>query len=491
MPFTILLVDDDRAFGKRLQRFLQKEGHHAEWVQSGEQAVAQYAELAPDLLLLDLMLPGMGGLEALRQIRAQDASATALVMTAHGTIKTAVEAIHAGAADFLLKPIDLEALLAKLEWVREHSGLKADLGYMLEREQQRAGARGFVGDSPVMQAVYGRIGEVAATDDTTVLITGPSGTGKELVARAVHAQSNRSHKPLMQIDCTAIPLHLLESELFGHERGAFTGADRTRKGLLELAEGGTLFLDEVGDMAYELQGKFLRVLQERKLRRVGGTRELPVDVRVISATHQDLDAGVAERRFRSDLLFRLRVFEIRLPPLRERGDDILAIAESFLEEFATRFKRPVRALSVEAREALLAYPFPGNVRELRNIMEQAVILAKGEALTPDLLAIHRAPAMAARSLAPAPAPAPAAPSPSSPSPPSPSSPSSSSPQGASPAGAKLLSLDALGQTPLETAERELIRQALERTAGNKKRAAELLGITRFALQRRAQKLGLG
>jgi two-component system NtrC family response regulator len=449
MSTAVLLVDDDRRFAELLSNSLRKDGHDVEHAATAAEALRLVRERAPDVVLLDLVLPDMDGLTVLERIRELDGPPAVVVMTAHASVATAVAAMRLGALDYITKPIDLEALALKLGQTRRLLGLRADLEYVLERDRPRGGASGLVGNCPAMRAVYARVEEVARTDATTVLVTGPSGTGKELVARAVHSQSARRGRPLMQIDCTAIPVALLESELFGHERGAFTGADRMKKGLLELSDGGTLLLDEIGDMPVELQAKLLRVLQERQLRRVGGTRELRFDTRVIAATNQDLERLCDDGRFRRDLLFRLKVFQIALPPLCERGDDILTLAEAFILEYAATFRKPVRELDEEARAALLRYPFPGNVRELRNLIEQAVILCRSPVITRDLLPIVAA--------------APAA------------------------ATTPTLRLESLGPHPLAAAERELIRQALDQSGGNQRRAAQLLGISRFALQRRLQR----
>jgi two-component system response regulator AtoC len=467
MGLVILLVEDDLSFAKHLARFLVKEGHEVEHASSGEDGVRLFQDKTPDIVLLDLMLPDIGGLQVLEQIKKLDDSSAVIVMTAHGSITTAVDAIHLGALDYITKPIDLEALEIKLDQARQIQGMRSDLGYLLDRERRGTDFETFIGSSSKMRAVYEKIDEVAKTDNTTVLITGPSGTGKELVSRAVHARSARSNKPLMQIDCTAIPYSLMESELFGHERGAFTGADRMKKGLLELADGGTLLLDEIGDMELALQGKFLRVLQERQFRRVGGTRDLRFDVRVIAATNQDLDRLSVEKRFRSDLLYRLKVFQIELPLLKDRGNDVLELADSFIKLHARSFRKNIKGLDAEASQLLREYSFPGNVRELRNIIEQAVILAKGAYITPDLLPVSR-------------------PTPKS-SPPG--SPTEFDADGEGVVEHMILSLDSLGDKPLQTAESELITQALRKSGGsNKVQAAKMLGISRFALKRKLEKL---
>ncbi len=461
MSLSILLVEDDSGFAKHLSRFLEKEGHFVRSAATGEEGVQLFQDTAPDLVLLDLVLPGITGLMSLEQMKKTDEGPVIIVMTAHSSIDTAVEAMRLGAKDYIPKPIDLEALSIKLEQMEQFLGLRSDLSYVLDRGRQGRFEH-FVGDCQAMRAVYTKIEEVAKTDNTTVLITGESGTGKELVANAIHSLSQRSNKPLMQIDCTSIPLSLLESELLGHERGAFTSADRMKKGLLELADSGTLLLDEIGDMDLTLQGKFLRVLQERQFRRVGGTRDLRFDVRVIAATNQDLDRMSEEGEFRRDLLFRLKVFQIELPPLRVRNEDILKLAREFVKEYASGFRKEIAGIHPDAEEALLEYSFPGNVRELRNIIEQAVILSKTDLIMRDLLSIQEQGPHSSRA----------------------------SQKEIERSESVPLSLEVLGENPLQKAERELIAQALKKSSGNKTQAAELLGISRFALQRKLEKLAL-
>ncbi|MBI5538274.1 MAG: sigma-54-dependent Fis family transcriptional regulator [Deltaproteobacteria bacterium] len=454
MALSILVVDDDKAFASSLCRFLEKEGHQVEHASTGEQGVQMFSKRSSELVILDLVLPGLSGLQALEQIKRADDAAPIIVMTGHGSIETAVQAMRLGAMDYLTKPIDLEALTLKLDTARQFMKMRSDLRYLLERERRGSGFGAMIGECPAVLEVYDKIQKVATTDNTTVLIIGESGTGKELVAGAIHSMSARSSKPLIQIDCTTIPINLLESELFGHEPGAFSGADRMKKGLFELAHEGTLLLDEIGDMDLAVQAKFLRVLEERKFRRVGGSRDLHFDTRVIAATNQDLDELAKQGKFRRELLYRLKVFKIDVPALRDRGSDILLVARAFIERYAHSFKKPVRDLDPEATAALLHYPFPGNIRELRNIIEQAVILARSELITRDLLPI-----------------------------PDPST--GRFDTGRPPTTA--LSIDALGPNPLEAAERLLIDEALLRSGGNKSRAAELLGITRFTLQRKMGK----
>jgi two-component system response regulator AtoC len=465
MGLSILLIDDDVRFAEHLAGTLRKEGHQVEHAPTGARGLELFGETQPDLVLLDLVLPDVDGLDTLERIKQKDERACVMVMTAHASIQTAVTAMRLGGADYVVKPIELEALILKLEQAERNLSLRSDLRYLLEKERRGTELGDFVGSCPPMQEVYDKIRQVAKTDNTTVLVTGESGTGKELVARAIHALSARRDKPLIQLDCTAIPLGLLESELFGHERGAFSGADRTRRGLLELAHGGTILLDEIGDMDPTLQAKLLRVVEERRLRRVGAERDLPFDVRIIAATNQDLVRLADEGRFRRELLYRLKVFEIQLPPLRERSTDVLELAELFIGRYARSLRKSLRGLDDEARDLLSGYSFPGNVRELRNIIEQAVILATGELITRDLLPLSQ---QASRPPPPTARPA----------------------KGLDLDAPKGLDLDALGAEPLLAAERALVAQALRKAEGNKRRAAALLGVSRFALQRMMTRLGL-
>jgi len=458
MSLSILVIEDDKTYAKFLSRFLEKEGHEVTHATTGKEGLRLFDSASPDLILLDMMLPDTNGLETLKELKKINDSATAIVVTAHGSISSAVEAMRLGAIDYITKPVDLDALSAKLEQAKQLISMRADLDYVLDRDRQGSDFKYIIGKCPAMLVVYDKIREVAKTDNTTVLVTGPSGTGKELVARAIHSLSSRSNKPLMQIDCTSIPITLLESELFGHERGAFTGADRQKKGLLELADQGTLLLDEIGDMDLSIQSKFLRVLQERKFRRVGGTRDMRYDARVIAATNQDLDLLSKEGKFRKDLLYRLKVFQIELPPLRDRNGDIILLANQFISNFSRGFRKAVRGLDSDATEALMNYAFPGNVRELHNIIEQAVILTKGDRISQDLLSIsNKSTIEQERNVEQV---------------------------------DSSLSLDHLGTNPLVEAEKQLVAQALRRSGGNKKQAAKLLGISRFSLQRKLEKHGV-
>jgi len=379
---TILIVDDEKNIRRTVRMVLEGEGYTVEEASSGEEASARLPDLAPDVVLLDVQLPGISGhdvLESLRKAQAQDDEGgkaqpdpVVIMVSGHGTLADAVRATKAGAYDFLEKPLDRERLMVTLRnalerraMVREVAGLRALAEGRFE----------MVGQSPAMAALYAQIAKVAPTR-TRVLITGESGTGKELVARAIHRESPLRDRPFVKVNCAAIPPELIESELFGHERGAFTGAAARKKGLFELADGGTIFLDEIGDMSLSAQAKVLRVLQSGELSRVGSETTLKVDVRVLAATHRDLPAAVAKGQFREDLYFRLAVVPLRAPPLRERVQDIPLLCKAFASQIACENGLHEKPIAPQAIEALSAYTWPGNVRELRNVIERLVILSE-------------------------------------------------------------------------------------------------------------------
>jgi two-component system nitrogen regulation response regulator NtrX len=377
----ILVVDDEARVRSSVRAILEDEGYAAAEAADGGEALRKAAAEGPDAVLLDVWMPGMDGLEVLSALRSQDPDLPVVVMSGHGNIETAVRAVKLGAFDFLEKPLSLERLLLVL---------RNALAQRVLREQNRAlreeksAPAGMVAVSPVMRGILGQVAVVAPTG-ASVLITGENGTGKELLARALHAGSERSAGPFVEVNCAAIPETLIESELFGHERGAFTGAVARKRGRFDLADGGTIFLDEIGDMSLATQAKILRVLQERSFSRVGGDRRIEVDVRVVAATNKDLKAEIREGRFREDLFFRLDVFPFQLPPLRERPEDIPALAGRFLAEFGRAYGKGDLTLSPAALAAFSAWRWPGNVRELRNAVERMVILARGGEIGLDLV----------------------------------------------------------------------------------------------------------
>jgi two-component system response regulator AtoC len=455
MPSKLLVVDDERLIRWSLEQTLAKGGYEVSSVATGEAALAVIREDPPDLILLDLKLPDTDGLEVLRQVRELSPHVQVLIMTAYADVGTAVQAMKLGAYDYIPKPIDFESLAVTLRNALETSQLRWKVRLLRETHLRPFRFDQIVGTSSAIREVVALARKVAQSEASTVLIQGESGTGKDLLAKAIHYESARGEEPFMEIACTAMQETLLESELFGHERGAFTDAKSQKRGLFELAHGGTVFLDEIGDMSGGLQAKLLRVLEERRFRRVGGTKDVTVDIRVMAATNRDLHQIVETGTFRKDLYYRLQVVTITVPPLRERREDISLLARHFLEHFSREFKRRLPRLSPAAERLLVQHDWPGNVRELRNVIERAMILED----TAELLPTHLSPEIAHLA---APPPAPAA----------------------------RFRLPDTGVN-LDEVEREFVRQALELTGGNQTRSARLLGLTRDELRYRVKKFGLG
>jgi two-component system, NtrC family, response regulator AtoC len=452
---TVLIVDDERTLARAIRGFLIESGYEAETAGDAEEALEQLERLHPDVVFTDVRLPGMSGIELLRRVREFDPAIPVVVMTAYGTIEGAVEAVKLGAFDYLKKPVDLEELRLLADRAREHAQLRQELSYYRRQAARDLPQTGILGDSPAMRSVLERVQQVAALKESPpVLITGETGTGKGLVARAIHATGPRATRPFIDVNCTALPASLMEAELFGHERGAFTDAKESRIGLFEAADGGFLFLDEIGDVELPLQGKLLHALEEGTVRRVGGNRDRRIDVRIVAATNRDLEREVERERFRKDLYFRLAVILLPLPPLRERGDDVLLLAEYFLRRFSAKYGKEVRRIEPDVRERLLAYPWPGNVRELSHVIERGVLWSRGPTLDEEHLAL----------VAPAyPEPREAM-EPGLPAPPS---------------GMDLVQW-----------ERSLIEKALRESDGNQTRAAQRLGISRDTLRYRLKKFGI-
>jgi len=448
---TVLIVDDEQSLARSAKAFLADHGYEAEVAGTGEQALDLLAALQPDVVFADVRLPGMSGLDLLKRIHAFDPVIPVVMLTAYGSIEGAVEAVKLGAFDYVKKPVDLEELKLLADRARETRLLKQELSYYRRRATTDVGFEGLVGESRAVQAVLERARQVAALDETPpVLLTGETGTGKGLLARAIHAAGPRATKPFIEVNCTALPATLMEAELFGHERGAFTDAKESKAGLVEAAEGGFFFLDEIGDVDLAVQGKLLRVIEERAVRRVGSVRERKVDVRIMAATNRDLERAVGEERFRKDLYFRLAVIVLEVPPLRERGEDALLLTEHFLREFNAKYGKVVRDLSAAARDLLLSYPWPGNVRELSHVIERAVLWSRGPTLDVEHLSLTR-------------------------------------PVAASDHGDAAKPVD---PATLPQWERTLIEQALRDAGGNQTKAAQRLGISRDTLRYRLKKFGL-
>ncbi len=460
-----LIVDDEETYARGLQRLLSRRGIEADVAMTAAEGLLKARRHPYILVLLDHMLPDGSGLDLIVPLRQSRPAPAVLMMTAYGTIENAVEAMRRGASDYVPKSTALPDVVERVVEAERVARASRQLPAASQGAAGTSFSQAFLGESQAMREVRSRIVEVAASPDTTVLLSGESGTGKGIAARAIHSLSSRTSEPFVAIDCVALPTPLAESELFGHEKGAFTGAERQKPGRLEMAGRGTVLLDEIGDMEFPLQGKLLRVLEERTFERVGGVRPVAFEARVIAASHRDLSELVSEKRFRLDLYHRLSVFPIHLPPLRSRGsDDILLLAGHFLSEFSTRLGKSL-TLSNEVAELLSHYDFPGNVRELRNLMERAVILAPAGSseFTADLLPPRVAEITLQRQLTPL-------------------------TQTVSERGMTVTFEP--GRDTLENLERRLLEEALRMAGGKKVRAAELLGISRFALLRRVEKFGL-
>ena len=462
MKPLLLLVDDQASILKFLRKTLELEGYAVRTATSGRAALRVIEKEIPDLVLLDLMLPDLSGLEVLAALKQQFPRICVMMMTAFGDVPTAVQAMRDGAFDYITKPFNLEQLLAAIDRGLESSRNAREL-YMLRRREDVYGTNEDIvpSRSPAMQKIYSTVHKVAAGEATTVLIEGESGVGKDVVANLIHTASPRRDQPFLDINCAAVPEKLLETELFGHEKGAFTDAVSQKAGLLELAHTGTLFLDEIGEMSIPLQVKLLKIMEKQTFRRVGGVKDITVDVRIISATNRDLSTMVEQGTFREDLYYRLKVVPLRLPPLRERPEDILPLADHFLRHFCARFSKHMTGFTDDAEKSLLEHAWPGNIRELRNVMERACLLEEDERLSSAQLgleaAVTRTPvsgigAEIAAALA-------------------------------EPFPEDGIDLEGI----VNGVESSLIRKALADSAGNQSRAARLLGLNRDKLRYRLKK----
>ncbi len=465
MTSRILVVDDERMVRWSLRQALERAGYQVDEAASGAEALEVAGRELPDVVLLDHRLPDRTGIEVLRALLKSAPRLPVVMITAHASIDGAVEAMKEGAFHYLSKPFEVEDVLQSVQRALEMGKLREQVARAREQGQRTFGVQNIVAESPAMREVTRLVQRVAQSEASTILLLGESGVGKGLVAHALHYGSSIHEKPFVDITCTALTETLLESELFGHERGAFTDARTQKKGLLEIADGGSVFLDEIGDLSPAMQGKLLRFLEEKSFRRVGGTRDIHVSVRVIAATNKDLAGEVEAGRFRRDLYFRLNVIPIRIPALRERREDILPLARGFVRHYGMEFRKPVLGLSSPVEERLLAYEWPGNVRELRNAIERAMLLADGTELNVEDLphelrllasAVPAAPLVAV-----------------------------GAPSGRS--GGFTLPESGLS---FEELERDLLCQALERCSGNRTRAARLLGLNRDRIRYRIHKFGL-
>lgn len=447
---NILIVEDGRSQREMLKDFLAREGHRVTEAEEGNTAIRQVQSSYFDLLLLDFKMPGMNGIEVLEKIKKINPKINVIMMTAYGTIETAVDAMKLGAVDYITKPIDLDQLLTLVNRISERQTLIRENEILRQKVWKKGLAQEqIIYKDPGMETIVNMVGRVASSR-ATVLIMGESGTGKELFANLVHATSPRSGKPMIVVNCSALPETLLESELFGHEKGAFTGATARRIGRFEEADGGTLFLDEIGELSPPVQVKLLRFLQEREFQRLGGNQTIRSDVRIISATNRDLEEKVREGLFREDLYYRLNVVSITIPPLRDRRGDIPVLTEYFLKRFASENNKDIEGLSNEAMDILMKYDYPGNVRELENIIERAVVITRDRVISirdlpfEDISSNHFADYHEGGAL----------------------------------------------KDEIESLERRRIEQALEETGNNQTKAAELLGITERTLRYKLKKYNL-
>ena len=377
---VILVADDDASIRSLLRQLLQDEGYAVHEAATGVEVVDRVKESSPDLVIMDVRMPELDGIEALSRVKATSPKTAVLIMTAFGSSNAAIRAMELGAFDYVTKPFELDKISYTVQKVFEHQDLAQEVEVLRGEISSLVQTERIVGNSPAMQEVYKTVGKVAKSD-ATVLVTGESGTGKELVAEALHYNSTRRAGPLVKVSCAALPETLLEAELFGHEKGSFTGALTQRRGRFELADKGTIFLDEIGEMSLQTQSKLLRVLQDRKIERVGSAIPIKVDIRVICATHKDLQKQVEQNKFRDDLFYRLNVINIHMPPLRERKEDIPALVEHFLAKHRYSATAQPAAISEEALRRLMEYGWPGNVRELENVIERAVVLSRGQVIT--------------------------------------------------------------------------------------------------------------
>ncbi len=463
MTRAILIIEDELVLAKNIKAYLERHGYEAVTVDSGETGIARLDTFLPDVVLLDFHLPKMNGLEVLERLRSKLPSIKVIMLTGHATVEVAVQSMKLGAFDYLAKPIVLGELKLLLDRVVGQERVEKTLGYMQAREASKSELANLLGESPRMLALKENIRRLAEAecslldnDLPTVLITGETGTGKELVARAVHFEGARKAQPFIELNCASIPPQMLEAELFGYERGAFTDARARKYGLIEAAEGGTLFLDEIGELELGVQIKLLKVLEEKKVRRLGGLREYCINFRVITATNQDLQQRVAEGMFRSDLYYRLKMVHLTIPPLRARTDDILLLANAFLAMHGARYRKRKLFFTADARQALLDWHWPGNVRELRNMLEQVAVMAQRDAVTAEDLLLT--PALAGNERR---------------------------------GPAALAAAAEVGQAlNLRGIERQYLVAALGKSEGNVTQAAKMLGLSRDALRYRIEKYSL-
>lgn len=451
--YKLLVVDDEHLIRWSLEQNLKKQGYEVVTAGTGEDAMRLVRDEQPDLVLLDIQLPGISGIEVLEKIKEHDEDVIVIMVTANSGLENAVNAMRMGAYDYISKPFNLDELAIVVKKALETSDLKQEV-VRLRTEVKKDGVPNIIGVSRQVESLLGVLDKVARSEASTVLVQGESGTGKELVAKWIHYSSSRAEKPFVAINCAAVPATLLESELFGHEKGAFTDAKAAKKGLFELADGGTVFLDEIGDMEMGMQAKLLRFLEDRSFRRIGGGRVFTVDVRIISATNKELLKSIEEKTFRNDLYYRLQVIPIQLPSLRERKEDIIPLASHFIAMYNKDFNKKVQGISGMAERMLLEYSWPGNIRELKNVIERAIILGNDNTLLLEHLPLEII--------------------------------AKAAPQGSAPVSSFRLPPEGID---IEEVEKELIRQALEIADWNQSKAAKKLNLGIDAFRYRMKKFG--
>jgi two-component system response regulator AtoC len=459
---TVLITDDNELIRETLQKALVSEGYRVQLAKNGQECLEAVRHGDIDLILLDMRLPDINGIEILQRLRQTQSDSIVLMMTAYGDVESTKKALELGAFDFIRKPVTPKALVSIIKMAMEIRSLRQEIQQIIYKNKERYGYHNIIGQSEALQKVLEMTTRAANSDASTILIEGASGSGKSLIAKCLHYNSLRAYQPFVEINCASIPATLLESELFGHEAGAFTDAKKQKKGLAELAHGGTLFLDEIGEMQPALQAKMLQVIEEKCFRRIGGTQSIVIDIRIIAATNKDLKKALDDGTFRQDLYYRLNVINIFLTPLKERTEDVIPLVEHFIGRYGREFNKPMKRISGDARQALERYDWPGNVRELSNTVERIMILEDGDLLLPEHL-----PAAVIKGKE-----------------------RSESPPSLDGVGVEIAGSEFNLKKMTETFQAKVITKALESTHGNRTEAAKILGLSRVGLYHQMKRLGL-
>ena len=459
---TVLITDDNELIRETLQKALVSEGYRVQLAKNGEECLEAVRHGDIDLILLDMRLPDINGIDILQRLRQTQSDSIVLMMTAYGDVESTKKALELGAFDFIRKPVTPKALVSIIKMAMEIRSLRQEIRLIIYKNKERYGYHNIIGQSEALQKVLEMTTRAANSDASTILIEGASGSGKSLIAKCLHYNSLRAYQPFVEINCASIPATLLESELFGHEAGAFTDAKKQKKGLAELAQGGTLFLDEIGEMQPALQAKMLQVIEDKCFRRIGGTQNIVIDIRIIAATNKDLKKALDDGTFRQDLYYRLNVINIFLTPLKERTEDIIPLVEHFIGRYGREFNKPIKRISGDARQALEHYDWPGNVRELSNTVERIMILEDGDLLLPEHL-----PAAVIKGKE-----------------------RSESPPSLDGVGVEIAGSEFNLKKMTETFQAKVITKALENTHGNRTEAAKILGLSRVGLYHQMKRLGL-